>query len=122
VASTHAKQEVIGVSDFRTEQEVGAYVRDLRKRAGDTQADLAEVLGVEQPTISKIEAGSRALTGRELMLIADRYATTSSSIVRNEAAAAVLRAGDAEPESVHASLKLFRDKIERYFGLRVLAT
>jgi transcriptional regulator with XRE-family HTH domain len=44
---------------------------EIRKRRGLTQVQLAEMSGVEQATISRIERGSDAVTVRGLRQIAD---------------------------------------------------
>lgn len=38
---------------------IGMVVRDARKRAGLTQHELAQILGVRAPSISRIECGAR---------------------------------------------------------------
>lgn len=45
---------------------IGALVRESRRRAGLTQAELAEAIGTTQAAISKIENG-RVLAGLELL-------------------------------------------------------
>ena len=42
-----------------------------RKQAGISQRDLAEFTGLSQPTLHRIEAGSREVSSIELSLIAD---------------------------------------------------
>lgn len=106
---------------YRTSDEIGEHVRALRSDASMSQTQLGEVLGVDQATVSRIEAGERALTGRDLMLVADYFGVSSSSIVRrSEESLALLRAGDAEPEGVKRSLEEFRSCIEDYFGVEAL--
>lgn len=52
----------------------GEWLRALRQTRGLTQTGLAEVLGVRQPTISKVEGGERGITpelGWRLLMRAD---------------------------------------------------
>lgn len=105
---------------FRTAEEVGERVRELREAGDLSQRELGEVLGIHQTAVHRIESGERALTGRELMLVAERFDVTTSSVVRREESLALLRAGDAEPEAVKRSLDEFRSCIEDFFGLEAL--
>jgi transcriptional regulator with XRE-family HTH domain len=56
---------------FRSE-DFGAYVRELRRRRGWSQSELAEWLGVTRPTIAKLETTgdvSAALVVRALTIL-----------------------------------------------------
>lgn len=44
---------------------------EIRRQRGLTQAELAHMIGVEQPTISRLEKGSEAVTLRLLKQVAD---------------------------------------------------
>jgi transcriptional regulator with XRE-family HTH domain len=107
--------------EFLTEEETGARVRELRKEAGLNQEELGKVIGADQTTISKIEGGLRALTARELMLLAEYFQVTTASLVTKEMAGFALRAGEAADEGVEESWRIFRDCIEDFHGLHALA-
>lgn len=51
----------------RTEKQLGAILRRLRKQAGLTQAAVGERTHLRQATISRLEAGEPALQLRTLM-------------------------------------------------------
>ena len=108
------------MDNFRSDREIGEYVRRLRTEAGETQGDLAAALGLDQSAVSKIEGGTRALGGREALLIGERYGVAGADLLRREPEMAMLRAGDAELPAVKHALDLFRQRIEHYFGLRVM--
>ena len=105
---------------FRTSEEVGERIRELREAEDLSQRRLGEILDIHQTAVHRIETGERALTGRELMMLAEHFGVTTSSIVRREESLALLRAGDAEPEGAKRSLDEFRACIEDYFGLEAL--
>jgi transcriptional regulator with XRE-family HTH domain len=107
------------VSDpYRTKEEVGAFIRQLRDERGEKQADLAGTLGLDQSAISKIENGERSVTARELVALSDHFDVSSSTILRREEDAPVLlRAGDAVPDEVREALEDFASCIEDFFGL-----
>jgi HTH-type transcriptional regulator/antitoxin HipB len=51
----------------RTEKQLGALLRRMRKQAGLTQTDLGEKIHLRQATISKLEDGAPATQLRTLM-------------------------------------------------------
>lgn len=46
-------------------------IAEIRKQRGLSQVDLAEIVGVEQPHISRLERGSEAVTLRLLLQVAE---------------------------------------------------
>ena len=110
------------MAEFRTPEEIGALIRSLREERGLTQTDIAEVLDIDKTAVSKIERGTRALTAKELIWLADYFVLASEEIVCREPEGVFLRGGDADPEGVRSSLDLFRGCIEEYLGLEALLT
>jgi transcriptional regulator with XRE-family HTH domain len=108
------------MTEFRTGEEIGEFLRGLREERGLTQGDIAEALDLDKTAISKIERGARSLTAKELITLADYYTIPSDAIVCREPEAVFLRGGDAEPEGVKRSLEIFRACIEDYLGLEAL--
>lgn len=106
--------------EFRTQEEVGAELRRLRVEKGSNQADVAALLGIDQAGVSRIEAGQRALTARELMLLTEAYEVSSDSILCHEEPLVMLRAGESDSDAVKASLHEFRECIEDYLGVESL--
>jgi transcriptional regulator with XRE-family HTH domain len=60
---------------------VGKRVRDLRKRHGHTQEDLAKALGTEARSVSRKEAGANAWPIYELMMVANLYKVPIGSLL-----------------------------------------
>jgi transcriptional regulator with XRE-family HTH domain len=56
----------------------------LRKRRNLSQAELAEIVGVEQPTISRIERGYEGVTVRLLRQIADALDCSMADLFADE--------------------------------------
>lgn len=102
------------------EKEIGDRVRLLREENGTSQAQLGEALGLDQTAVSKIESGKRAMTARELMLVAQFFGVTTSRLIEPEPVAVALRAGDAGREDVVEAVKDFQHLIEVYFGLEAM--
>lgn len=59
---------------------LGQRVRGLREAAGISQDRARTVIGVSQPTYSRIEAGARPLKGDELVALADLFGVRASAI------------------------------------------
>ena len=105
---------------YFTETEIGARVKALRERAGATQVEIGDALGVDQTAISKIEAGTRSLTARELVLVSSYFGVPASSLVSAEEPVLALRAGDAAPARVTDAVRQFNRYIDGYFGTKAL--
>jgi transcriptional regulator with XRE-family HTH domain len=108
------------MAEFRTTAETGEFLRAMREERGLTQAEIADVLALDKTAVSKIEGGTRSLTAKELIELADYYTVGSDVIVCREPEGIFLRGGDADSESVRRSLDVFRECIEDYLGLEAL--
>jgi len=86
---------------FERDAEIGGRIAEARKLTGARQTDIAELIGVDATTVSKIEAGKRRLDGYELALIADALGTTSRALLgmptRSAAIAAAARSAGSSP-------------------------
>lgn len=108
-----------GAMAYRTtEQMLGEIVR-LREERGVSQAQLGEVLDVDQSTVSKLESGERGLAASELGLIADFLGTTVEGLVRAEEDAVVFR-GDQDVPAVRRALEQADELIDNFLYLRAL--
>ena len=47
---------------MNTPEEIGEYLKQLRKLAGMTQKDLAAKIGIEAPTLAQFEGGRKNMT------------------------------------------------------------
>ncbi len=111
----------MGQTEFRTDQEVGNQIKALRTAQGFSQEDLGERLGLGQPAVSKIEKGDRALTGRELVVLAALFGVTTGDILRDSETPPVLfRIGDGDAGGAADSLRMFRRCIDEYHGLETV--
>lgn len=63
-------------------------VAEIRRSKGLSQADLAELAGVEQPTISRIERGNDAVTLRVLRQVAAALGVSLSDLFSDDRSAA----------------------------------
>ena len=105
-----------------TDEQLGARLKELRDASGMSQEQLADALGVDQSTISRVERGQRAVTARELALASGALRVTLGEIVDPDSQApALLREGDADDEGARASLELFNRCIDEYRGVEALA-
>lgn len=75
-------------------------VAAIRKAKGLSQTDLAELAGVEQPTISKLERGNQSITLRTLMAVAEALQVPLSDLFadRSDAERAIIQAYRSLPE------------------------
>ena len=63
---------------------VGKRILELRKKADETQKDLAEAIQCTPDSISKIENGSMSLTFDNMILIADHYDVSLDYLCKGE--------------------------------------
>lgn len=61
---------------------LGNRVRDLRKKRGLTQVELAEMLGVDRSYLSEIETGKKDPSLRVLKTIADGFKLSLAQLLR----------------------------------------
>jgi transcriptional regulator with XRE-family HTH domain len=109
----------------------------LRKKRGFSQAKLAEIIGVEQPTIQRWESGKRMPDLENLEALAGALGVTPGSLldgdvltsigptlfIKGEVAAGVWRAAAEWPEPDWQSFTGRSDvdaRVEHRFGLRVV--
>lgn len=67
-----------------TDAELGARVGRFRRQRHLTQEDLAELIGLDQPKLSKIEAGSRRVSSTELVDLAAALHVDPLDLVEDE--------------------------------------
>lgn len=65
-----------------TLKKIGSRIKHLRIGAGLSQTDLAEKLSVSRQAVGQIEAGERAVSGIELAHIAELFAISTDSLLR----------------------------------------
>jgi transcriptional regulator with XRE-family HTH domain len=93
------------VSRLPTFAEIGERIRALRLEKGYDQADLAAVLHVSRPVVTKIESGKKAVNSIELRGIADFLGVSVDELTRpveDETLVARFRAGEEDPKFLEA--------------------
>jgi transcriptional regulator with XRE-family HTH domain len=97
---------------------IGKHLKDARKRAGLTQAELAEAAGIVDETVSRIERGAFEPALSTVAALADALATSLDALAGRSAPSKVGRQGSPlvrglaeqaallEPASVLALLKI----------------
>jgi transcriptional regulator with XRE-family HTH domain len=68
-------------ADAGLETRIGAQIRAFRKAKGYTQAELAELSGVDNMTISRLENGVRTPTVEHLLKLADVLEVNTSRLL-----------------------------------------
>jgi transcriptional regulator with XRE-family HTH domain len=106
-----------------SDKEFGERIRQLREQAALSQAALGTKLSIDQSGISRLEDGSRTVTARELVALADVFQVSLAQLVEpdGQKVPALLRAGAADGEEVAGSLRVLAECIDQYHGVRALA-
>jgi transcriptional regulator with XRE-family HTH domain len=81
--------------------EIVARIKGILEQRGDSQSDLAQVLGVDESAVSRLMAGNRGLAAAELAALCDHYGVRSDTILfgaPQEMVGALLRA-DADTDA-----------------------
>ena len=71
----------MSVDDSRLHRVLGARVRQLRERAGDSQGDLAGALGLSRTSVVNVEAGRQRPPLATVYRIARRYGVEVSALL-----------------------------------------
>ena len=113
-----------GSKSVITEDALGVRVRAARVGADMTQAALAEAIGVDQPTVSRLEAG-KDFSSLLLKQIAAATGRDLGYFFRNDDAAdpeVFLRADDAQAPAVKAAIADLSEFVRDYeFLLELVA-
>lgn len=59
--------------DDRKRQIIASRIKEARKLAGLSQGQVAQILGLQRPSISEMEAGNRAVAAEELSKLAEIF-------------------------------------------------
>ena len=66
------------MSDLEMRKAVAGRLREARKLAGLSQAQVAQLMKLHRPTVSEIEAGRRRVASEELSVLADLYGVSTA--------------------------------------------
>jgi transcriptional regulator with XRE-family HTH domain len=105
---------------YRSREELAQRVREVREERGLTQVEVAETLGLDKASMSRLESAERGMSTGELVSLARLFDVRVDDLVCAEQQAVALRANCAE-EVVDDALKLFDEVIEDYFTAEALA-
>lgn len=62
----------------------GKRLKDLRKQAGKTQEQVAEAVGLEPGTISRIERGAKGMSIDSLLMFSEIYGVSTDYILKGD--------------------------------------
>jgi transcriptional regulator with XRE-family HTH domain len=105
---------------YRSREEIAQRVREIREQRGLTQVEVAEALGLDKASMSRLESGARGMSTGELVSLARLFGVRVDDLVCAEEQAFALRAS-CSAEDVDDALKLFNEVIEDYFTAEALA-
>lgn len=57
---------------------IASRLKDARRMAGLSQAQVANILGLQRPSVSEMEAGNRKVTAEEIAQLAELYDVSAS--------------------------------------------
>lgn len=62
----------------------GKRLKELRKQAGKTQEQIAEAVGLESGTISRIERGAKGMSIDSLLMFSEIYRVSTDYILKGD--------------------------------------
>ncbi len=101
-----------------TQSHLAARIAARRKECGLTQRGLADAIGIDPASMSRVEKGQRAVSVGELVKLADVLDVQVEDLLvdAKPASSIWLRTSGESPSGVTESLGLFRGVIRDYFG------
>ena len=107
---------------YRSKEEFGEFVENLRVEAGLTQEALTEALGMSQSAVCRVEKAQRGLALEELEAYSGYFGVSVDEMLRKETEGVVLmRAEQSDSEGQRAAVALLREVIRDYFGAEAVA-
>jgi transcriptional regulator with XRE-family HTH domain len=103
--------EVMTVA-YRTQEEVGTRIVQLRDERGLSQTELAQELELTAPVLCRIEKGERGLGAGEVIRVADFFSVSVDSILRDEEEPAFMLRSDVDNDDVRSTLAKFDRDID----------
>jgi transcriptional regulator with XRE-family HTH domain len=105
---------------YRTQEQVIEEIVALRERQGVSQRQLADVLGLDQSAVSRIERGERGLAVAELAGIAEHLGASVDAILRDDQEIELLRADTADA-TVREAMSMVDRITETFFSFEALS-
>lgn len=101
---------------YRTKEELGRQLAVLRQRAGYTQRQLAEAIGIDASALSRIEAGQRSIAIEELVQASDFLGVSIDALLREKPLPFAAEDKSNDPD-VREALTRMRSVIQTYEAL-----
>lgn len=101
-----------------TQSGLVARIAELRASCGLKQRELAEAIGIDPSSMSRVEKGERAVSVGELVRLAAVFDVRVEDLLADAqpASSIWLRTSGDSPSGVTRSLDLFREIIRDFFG------
>jgi len=103
---------------YRTDKEIGQQILGLL--GSRSQKDLADAVGMDATALNKAIAGRRALSGIELVLIANQVGVAPQDILSETDAPAFALRADGDDEAVQQAMETCSTLIDGYLRLEAL--
>ncbi len=103
-----------------TQSHLAVRIAAQRKERGLTQRGLADAIGIDPASMSRVETGRRAVSVGELVKLADVLDVRVEDLLAHAkpASSIWLRTSDRGPSGIAQSLDMFHGVIRDYFGAR----
>jgi transcriptional regulator with XRE-family HTH domain len=105
---------------YRSREDLAQRVREIREERGLKQGAVADALGIDKASMSRLETGERGMSTGELVSLAALFGVRVDDLVCADEPACALRASCAD-DAVEAALECFDEVIEDYFTAEALA-
>lgn len=100
---------------------MGQQIRAAREAAGVSQEEARLAIGVSQPTYSRLEAGTRLVSGDELVMLADKFGVRAATITGLDAVQERARFA-ARTDGTTPSMGAMQDRLCAYLELDAYLT
>lgn len=105
---------------YRNREELAQRLREIREEKGLKQNAVADALGIDKASMSRLESGERGMSTGELVALAGLFGLRVDDLVCAADSALALRASCTD-DAVEAALEFFNEVIEDYFTAEALA-
>lgn len=103
----------MGQAAIRTQADLGRRIAQAREDSGKTQAELADLVGLERTAVVRLEAGSRKVSATELVAIASALERPIDWFVTESPPAVISRRQDSAADRLSRRLDLALENAAR---------
>lgn len=105
-----------------TQEMLGKNIESARLKAGFTQQELADLVGLDRSSISRIETGTRGVDSILLVKIASVLGVSERLLLEPiQEEALCLRAPESSPDEIKQQINWVNDFLDNYEFLKELA-